>query len=569
MQAQQDQTFLQYNSLKQSKTGLFQFVGPSYQSMSYNQDLQETMNLFVELDESGAGKNKLALYGTPGLTTFANAGSGPSRGLFPGENRLFTVSGPTLYEVFQNGTVSSLGTISNDGQPVYLVFNGVGSQIVIASGDPANADQGFLYCDSGSGPVKIQFTIDYTDLAIDASNNLIVTSAAEPFDGSDVGKTLVITGGSGFTFGTYTIVSVSGLGAATLSAAAGTVGSVGGIGVEYLGFVPAVQVVYLDTFFIAQAAYNSRLFYISSPDDGTAWDATQVATKESYPDNIAAMIADHEELWLFGSEVGTEGWHNAGASPFPLVRDDNAFMHFGIEAPFSVSRFMLGFAWISMDERRGGRFAFYAQGFQPIRISNHAVEAAWASYSTVKDCISYPYIENGHPFLVYNFPTANATWVYDGLTEMWHQRGWWNGASIDRQRQAFHAWVDLGSGAQHYVSDWETGAIYVQSLTTYTDAGTQITRIRVAPHISDEQTLNFYHRFQLDLQTGGGTLAPVLDWSDDGGHTFGNYNQTPSLGTPGSGQYGYRVIWTPLGSSRDRVFKVTITDAQPVAIVNA
>ena len=473
-----------------------------------------------------------------------------------------------------------------DGSGNAFLNNPIGSTSATGGTGTLNvAAGGYLYCDSGSGPVIQRFSLMYTDLVIDGSNSHIVTSAAQPFtEETDAGFTLKITGGTGFTPGTLTILSVDdSTGKATLSGSAGSTGSTGGQATELFGYVPAVNVQYLDTFFIVQASYESRLFYVSAPDDGTNWDATQVASKESYPDNINSILTDHEELWLFGSEESIEGWHNAGTAPFPFVRDDNAAMHYGIEGLWTVARFQSGFCWLGMDQRRGGPIAFYAQGFQPVRISNYAMESIWSQYSTVKDAIAYSYIENGHHFYVVNFATANATWVYDGFTQMWHQRAWFTGSyttttgangqplvlpNLARQRQAFHAYVDLGSGGKHYVGDWQNGNVYIQSAETYTDDGVTIFSIRIAPHISDEQTLNYYHRLQLDLQTGGAAMPNILlDWSDDGGHTFGNYNVTPSLGSPGSGQYAYRVIWTPLGSSRDRVYKVTLSDPVKRAIV--
>jgi hypothetical protein len=733
MEAQQDQTFVQTFNLKQAKSGTFQFSGPAYKSWSVDQAADELINLFPEMAESGTGKSRVALYGTPGLSLFAALGPGPIRGMWTGVNSLLIVSGPQVWAYEGGGPWVEWGTVADDGKPVSMAANYNSTQVVLASG-------GNLYCDSGSGIKQVYFSVPYTDLAIDASDSTIVTSAAQPFvsgplsAGGDVGATLNITGGSGFNVGTYTITAVDGSGKATLSGSAGATGSTAGTGIEQQTAVPAVEVTYLDTFFVAISTgphptntADQRRFYLSASNDGTTWDATQFATKDSYADNIAAILADHEELWLFGSEQSVECWRNAGTAPIPFARDDSGSMHYGIAAPATAVRFLQGFAFLGMDQERGGPFAFYVQGMQPVRISNHAVETAWGSYATCADAIVYSYNENGHAFLVFNFPSGNATWVYDGATQMWHQRGWWNGSGFDRQRQCCHAYVDLGSGPKHYVGDWQNGNIYVQSMGTYTDNGTPIVRVRTAPHISDEQTLNFYHRLQLDLETGtggngfnagsylitavdgsgkatlsgvagttgaaggtgteqwglvfftdlainagnaaiissalapftardvgaavtiysgltgftagtytvlsvdgsgnatlnaaagtpgatsgwgqesrsllysdlaidvtnanvvtsaaqpfgprdvgatlninaGGALNPVLDWSDDGGHTFGQYNQGPSLGSPGPGSYGYRVIWTPLGASRDRVFRVTIQDPVKIAITNA
>lgn len=68
----------------------------------------------------------------------------------------------------------------------------------------------------------------FSDLVIDGSLNTKVTSAYYTFVAADVGKMLVVTSGTGFTAGTYYVASVA-AGAATLSAAVGTVASTGGV----------------------------------------------------------------------------------------------------------------------------------------------------------------------------------------------------------------------------------------------------------------------------------------------------------------------------------------------------
>lgn len=69
----------------------------------------------------------------------------------------------------------------------------------------------------------------YTDIVINGADNTIITSAAQPFTSAHVGLSIKITGGTGFTAGTYEVLSVAG-GNATLDAAVGTVASTGGTG---------------------------------------------------------------------------------------------------------------------------------------------------------------------------------------------------------------------------------------------------------------------------------------------------------------------------------------------------
>ena len=52
----------------------------------------------------------------------------------------------------------------------------------------------------------------------------------------------------------------------------------------------------------------------------------------------------------------------------------------------------------------------------------------------------------------------------------------------------------------------------------------------------------------------------MMSYSDDGGHTWSREHWT-SAGE--IGQYFNRVYWTQLGQSRDRVFKVVVSD--PIA----
>ena len=67
----------------------------------------------------------------------------------------------------------------------------------------------------------------YTALIISSDDPTMVTDASRSFTDFDVGLELTITGGDGFAPGTYVIDSVAD-GVATLDAAAGAAGSVGG-----------------------------------------------------------------------------------------------------------------------------------------------------------------------------------------------------------------------------------------------------------------------------------------------------------------------------------------------------
>jgi hypothetical protein len=532
------------------------FVGASNPSGSPNVDIEHTVNLYLEMAGEGASapKARNVFYARPGLLLLCTLPTTPLRGLWSNATRMFAVAGSKLYEIFSNGTYNDRGDVGNDGLPVQIFPNG--NQILIVS-------NGTAYCDSGSGPVVQAFSgglsaiVSVTALVGDSA---VTWTSGDKFQPSIAGQTITIAG-TGRTVIAYL--------SPTALLVTGSTGSPGTVvpdqAATWTGTLGAWAGAFLDGYFVV-AQPGSRQFNHSAVNDGTSWDASDFFSKAGYPDDILQMLADHEELWLFGTDT-TEVWQTtAGAASFQRI--PGAFVHHGCAAKWSPTRLKEGVAWLVGEPNRGGVKAVYAQGFIPTRISTHAVETVWNGYSTVADAVSFSYEEDGHEFWIISFPTANATWVFDGTAGVWQEWGWWNGTSNDRLRQMFHAyWQSVG---EHVVGDWESGKVYLQSTQYLTDAGTAIDYSRTAPHLSTEQLWNFYSKFQLDLEVGQSTSSPLiyLSRSDDGGHTW----STPISGTPADATYAGRLMWRRLGRSRDRVFRITgaAPSAGPrVAIVQA
>ncbi len=477
---------------------------------------ERCVNRYPEPITGNTEKGPMALVRTPGLVFWATAPASPIRGIWPGENRMFVAAGSHLYEAlagtptvqFPGGTFASWkdhGYIGNDGEPVQCFANG-GQLLVISAGN--------AYIDTGDGVVPAQFSIQLTDLVIDpadATGYTLTAGAGGPFiasgPSSDVGKTVVISSGTGFIFGSNIIASVNSSGEAIGTTSWGTPGSSGGMGIEWLGtFVQASMGAFLDSYFFA-AVPNSKQIFFSAPNDGTSWNPLDYFFKESYPDNVAALIADHEQLYCFGDLEESVVFQDQGATnPLtPWAPNPGAIMHYGCVAPWSVCRLGEGLVWIGGDVRRGDRVAFMEVGFRPQQISTAAVEIAWASYTTVEDAVAFTYIDRGHQMWVVNFPTGNATWVYDLTTHLWHERGTWTGAfdangfpTFNMQLQQFHAVVAFTATEQHYVGGNASGKIYIQSEAYLDEAGTDMYTLRRAPHMTQENDWRFYPRFELD-----------------------------------------------------------------------
>lgn len=494
------------------------WLGGSYPARSLEADAERTINLYTEIVESGAGKSQATLYGTPGLSVFSNVAGTPgplpggaNLGIqsfnYQGATRVLAVAGSTLYEIFQNGTYVARGAL-NINQPAHFAYNL--RQVAIATGT------GFYYFDLQTNVLaQITYTIFNSD-----------------------GTT---TPGSAFN---------------------------------------ATDVEFIDGYLFALVTGTNQV-NASAVFDGTIWNPLDFTTKGGASDNAVGLGADHLQLYVFGSETTEVYYDAANPTGFPFSRVVSGFIQRGMFSPSSQQEMDDGLFWIG-NNPGGGPIIYRNSGYSGLRVSNHAVEAAMDSYPTTTDAVSSYYVEDGHQFLLCHFPSANsgngATWVYDTTTTLWHERLFWNQNlgqwQADPARYITNAWNMI------LVGDWRNGNICLQSLNTYTtlDASgnsAPIRRQRTAPPISRTMNWNFFHEFELDLQTGIGIPIPpaqgssplaILDFSDDGGRTFSNEIPTP-LGA--LGQTAYRALWRRLGKSRDRVFRVTITDPIPIAIVNA
>lgn len=286
------------------------------------------------------------------------------------------------------------------------------------------------------------------------------------------------------------------------------------------------------------------------------------ATAEGSPDNLLSLLVDHRELWLFGA-TSTEVFFNSGNANFPFERIQGAFIEQGCAAKFSPAKMDNTVYWLAADERGHGTVQ-RAQGYQPTRVSNHALEYAIAQYARIDDAFAYTYQQEGHMFYMLTFPTANATWCYDSTTDEWHERVWRNplDGSLNRHRSS----CQMEFAGKTLVGDWENGNVYVLDLNTYTDNGGILPCFRQAPYVaSDTNKWLFFRKLWVDMEVGvglNGTVqgsAPqvVLDWSDDGGNVWKNQ----MFGDLGAiGKRHTRVIFRRLGRSRSRTFRLTITD---------
>lgn len=326
-----------------------------------------------------------------------------------------------------------------------------------------------------------------------------------------------------------------------------------------------------DGYFIATGNGTQRFYINETPRDGSTWNGTDFASAEGSPDLTIGCISDHRELWLFGAE-SAEPWVNTGQPDFPFSPSGNTFVEQGCAAASSIVA-MDNTVFVLGRNQDGVAMVFRYDGYTPKRISSHAIEEAMQGYSTVSDAIGFTFQIIGHSFYVLTFPTADHTWVYDASTGEWIEWLWWESSTNTYHRHRAACCVFFNG--EHLVGDWQTGEVYALDLDTYDDAGDTIKRLRITQTTADTDNFSrlFFPRLQVDAQTGVGINAGqgsapllMLRYSNDGGNTWSNY-RTASLGA--MGQYGRRLMYSRLGSGRDRVWELSLTDPVRFAVFGA
>ena len=314
---------------------------------------------------------------------------------------------------------------------------------------------------------------------------------------------------------------------------------------------------------------GTQKFYISALNDGTNWDALDFTSVEASPDDLTSIISYNGNTALLGNR-SIEIYQNTGNADFPFERIAGAIIPTGCVGGFAVARFDNSIAWLGKDEDGDG-VIWILEGYQAKRISTHAIEERISQATNLANSYMWVYHEDGHIFLGLQIDDLDTTIVYDGSTGLFHERSFHN-PTLGVKEQQRASTVSFFDG-DILVGDRENGNIYKMSTAYLDDAGDEILRERIAPHLQDEKRLVSYGSFELDMEVGVGLVTGqgsdpqiMMQYSDDGGFTWSD-ELWRTMGA--IGKYNTRVIWRSLGQSRDRVFRVRISDPVEVQMNDA
>jgi len=317
-------------------------------------------------------------------------------------------------------------------------------------------------------------------------------------------------------------------------------------------------------------SHGTSTFFISAINDPSTWSSLDQSTAERRADPIMRPIEFRGDLLLIGTET-SELYFNSGNRLFPWEAYPNSVLEFGTLAPASVAiagpnLFMLS------QIREGGAQILRVTSSQPIVISTKDIEWAISQMGVSNDAIGMTYQLDGHVIYQISFPSADRTFCFDVTTGMWHERASYQTAGEMGQGRHRAGGVVFHNG-NIIMGDYATNDFYMLSSTTYTDNGEPVIRICRSPVITQKRYQIFYSRLEVEFERGVGLTSgqgsnplAMLRWSDDGGHTWGNI-LTASIGTTGA--YGTRAIWYRLGSARDRIFEISISEPVNATLIDA
>ena len=330
------------------------------------------------------------------------------------------------------------------------------------------------------------------------------------------------------------------------------------------------HILYLDGFFIVNDALTDN-FYISSVEDPTTWNALDFEAAAVAPDAALALAATESLLWILGGETA-QAYYNSGDEDFPYDIALSATQEVGILAVNSVAESDDGIFYLATTPE-GGRFVYQIQGQAGRVITEDEQESFLTTVTDPTDAYAFIYKQAGKSFYVLQLSTttgdnarATSTMIYNIKAKSWESREMLDGS----------AWRAGGAGIlgnRNIVGSRLNATALELDLRNYQDAGESIIRRRRSQVIHTTNKLMDFWSLIVDVEGGvGNQVAPGKDpllkmrYSDDGGRTWSAHLVEP-VGK--IGETHQRVKFDQLGSARNRVFEIELSDPVNLTILGA
>ena len=301
----------------------------------------------------------------------------------------------------------------------------------------------------------------------------------------------------------------------------------------------------MDGYFAFVDVVDPNRWFISGLFDPTDFDGLDFAYSDALPNEIIRIVSHRGEFWMMGM-AGHEVWYDSGNADFPFRRRPGAVLRKGLTSALSITVGDGSVWWAGIDG-----IIYRSNGYLPKRISTHAVEHIMQENPGGANSVTNGlfYVQDGHSF--YSVTFGSRTFIYDAATEAWHER-----SSSSDGASAWRPYCAASMPSFLALGDSGSGKLFAPVMGDTTEDGNTVIRSATLPPIYATTRRAFCARVELEMQTPLYTDDVTLEWSDDGGITWGP--SRPLLPTTVASPRR-RVYTTRLGSFRQRVFRVSST----------
>lgn len=341
----------------------------------------------------------------------------------------------------------------------------------------------------------------------------------------------------------------------------------------------ATHITNINSYFLVNVP-NTFKFRCSYPNNGTIWNPLDEFAKIGTPEVIVAIKELRQQLWVFGTTTTEVFYDTADIETGIWKRVEGAAMDVGCAAKNSISKIENNLFWLGYDHI-GHTEVYSNDGLSPVVISTRAIEQLIdrATGGNFQDAIGYSYSQDGHNFYILQFMSSNLTICYDTTTKKWHVRSNRNWIGNDVKWSAiFHQFI----WGKNYFGDLFTNALYNTDMDYfYNDDSddptkpTYIIRERTTAIVQADQKRIRHKSFEVLLEMGvgnnlnnslgfGSNPQVMLQTSDDSGISWSNFKYE-FIGK--IGETRKRAKFNRLGISRNRVYKVIISDPVKVILI--
>lgn len=269
-------------------------------------------------------------------------------------------------------------------------------------------------------------------------------------------------------------------------------------------------------------------FLVANVGAPSTFNALNVGTAESNPDDCTRVFVKDTVLYLIGPK-SIEPWWNSGSGNPPFSRINQSIRSVGAASPYAVTDSKTYLYFLSDD----GQMYRFSQ-FREFSVTPTAISKTFSTYTLTDAKLTAINIESMYMIIV-EFPTSAKTWMYLENTETWTEL---TSTNLET-RHPIGSYVKAFN--THLICDYSNGNLYELDFDAFTNNGDVIIRERIGKPFDSMQVTKqpgqklVMRRMRLVCETAVGTggadqgTDPVLlmSLSFDGGKSYTNERSVP------------------------------------------